>query len=66
MGTEAEYLESDKVKEIGAWLETQNFGSDITTKFRGQARGNRSCHSIPRRCSGNCSSAHANFTRYSI
>ena len=36
MGTEAEYLESDKVKEIGAWLETQNFGSDITTKFRGQ------------------------------
>ena len=30
------YLESDKVKEIGAWLETQNFGSDITTKFRGQ------------------------------
>ena len=36
MGTEAGYLESDKVKEIGAWLETQNFGSDITTKFRGQ------------------------------
>ena len=36
MGTEAGYLESDKVKEIGAWLETQNFGSEITTKFRGQ------------------------------
>ena len=26
----------DKVKEIGAWLETQDFGSDITTQFRGQ------------------------------
>ena len=36
MGTEAGYLESDKVKEIGAWLETQNFGSEISTKFRGQ------------------------------
>jgi multidrug efflux pump len=36
MGTEAGYLESDKVKEIGAWLETQDFGSDITTQFRGQ------------------------------
>ena len=36
MGTEAGYLESDKVKEIGAWLQTQNFGPDIETKFRGQ------------------------------
>ncbi|MDC1110970.1 efflux RND transporter permease subunit, partial [Gammaproteobacteria bacterium] len=36
MGTEAGYLESDKVKEIAVWLDAQNFGSDIVTKFRGQ------------------------------
>ena len=36
VATDSGYLVSDKVKEIGAWLETQDFGSDITTKFRGQ------------------------------
>ncbi len=30
-----DYLVSDKVAEIGAWIETQDFGEGITTKFRG-------------------------------
>ena len=36
IATDTGYLVSDKVSEIGDWLETQNFGSDITTQFRGQ------------------------------
>ena len=36
LATESEYLPSEKVKEVGAWLEIQDFGPGISTKFRGQ------------------------------
>lgn len=36
IATQSGYLVSDKVEEIATWLEGQDFGSDITTKFRGQ------------------------------
>ena len=36
IATRSGYLVSDKVEEIATWLEGQDFGSDITTKFRGQ------------------------------